>query len=194
MYGDGLHLDRLAGHFRGGSSTNIGSNAMVDTVLCAPVSLSYQPLPLAPSIGCGLLPCQVDTIDTSVAEFSVDVVDEVMTFDLGVQASLNQSACTSPSQWTVTVVPEPVAELSAVEAFCGDVFAPEVEYTAEHGGRPTWDWTGGALPATFPDALGIGILGHDVFVVDGHLDASGRLLCGHRLHSLSTTNPSPGLS
>ena len=84
-----------------------------------------------------------------MAEFSVDVVDEVMTFDLGVLASLNQSACTSPSQWTVTVVPEPIAELSAVEAFCGDVFVPEVEYTAEHG--DVADWTGGALPATFPD-------------------------------------------
>ncbi len=131
-------------------STEVGSTAMVDTVLCAPVSLSYQAYAAGALDWVWSSSVSVDTIDTSVAEFSVDVVDEVTTFDLGVLASLNQSACTSPSQWTVTVVPEPVAELSAVEAFCGDVFAPEVEYTAEYG-DVAWNWTGGALPTTFPD-------------------------------------------
>ena len=121
----------------------------------------------------------VDTIDTSVAGFSVDVVDEVMTFDLGVLASLNQSACTSPSQWTVTVVPEPVAELSAVEAFCGDVFAPEVDYTAEYGGR-VLGLDRRRIAGDLPRRLGTGILGNDVLVIDGDLDASWRLLCGHR--------------
>lgn len=129
---------------------SVGSTSMADTVLCAPVSLSYQ------ANAAGALDwvwssfMTVDSMDSSVAEFSVDMVDEVVTYDLGVLASLNQSACTSPAQWNVTVVPQPVAALTATEEHCGDVFSPDVEFIAEHGDI-VWNWTGGELPLSFPE-------------------------------------------
>lgn len=112
---------------------DVGSTPMTDTVMCAPVSLIYQANAAGALDWVWASSMTADSVDASVAEFSVDVVDQVMTFDLGVLASLNQTACTSPAQWSVTVVPQPIATVNAIEAHCGDSFTPEVQFNAQIG-------------------------------------------------------------
>ena len=131
-------------------AASAGSTPMVDTVLCAPVSLTYQANAVGALDWVWDSNMTVDSLDGSTAEFSIDGVDDVFTFELGVLASLNQSACTSPAQWSVTVVPQPVAQLSANDQYCGDVFYPNVDFQFDHG-EPTWAWSGGDLPPSFPD-------------------------------------------
>ena len=49
--------------------------------------------------------------------------------------------CSNRTSWSLTVVPEPVADLSAeLTDFCGDSFEPDVDFEAEFG-APAWAWT-----------------------------------------------------
>ena len=94
-----------------------------------------------------------DSASPNAASFNLDVVDSVMVFELSVQVGITSSMCSNPTTWTLTVVPEPVADLSAeLTDFCGDSFEPDVDFEAEFG-APAWAWTGGGLPSGFPRSM-----------------------------------------
>lgn len=133
-------------------SSNISSTPLMDSIACAPVSMSF--LAEAPGATEWLWAdwMMQDSTTPNAASFELASVDSVMVFDLSVQAGITASMCSNPTAWTLTVVPEPQAELSAeLTDFCGDSFEPEIEFEAEFGSA-AWAWTGGELPSGFPEA------------------------------------------
>lgn len=133
-------------------SSNIAGTPLLDSTACAPVSMSF--LAEAPGASEWVWADWMvqDSASPNAASFNLDVVDSVMVFELSVQAGITSSMCSNPTTWTLTVVPEPVADLSAeLTDFCGDSFEPDVDFEAEFG-APAWAWTGGGLPSGFPEA------------------------------------------
>ena len=132
------------------SSSN-GGAPFEDAVVCAPVDMVF--FGEAPGAtewvwADGMTP---NPEDPSAATFVLDAVDSVTVIDLTVQAGLATSMCSNPVEWSLTVVPEPLAELDAdVNFFCGEELEPSIDYDAANGVME-WAWTGGGLPPEFPE-------------------------------------------
>jgi gliding motility-associated-like protein len=115
----------------------------------------------------------VDTEDSSGASFSISSVEAPTDYELYVQAGLGETYCSSPLTWTLTVVPEPLAELTAESTLhCGESFDPGVMFSYEHG-SPSWSWSGGELPASFPDSWTVDAYGDQVLTLAVSSDAAG---------------------
>ena len=132
-------------------SSSATGTPLLDSMACAPVWMTFVAEAPGASEWVWSDWMEQDADMPNAATFVVDAVDTVTVFDLSVQAGITASMCSNPTAWTLTVVPEPQAQLSAdLTDFCGDAFEPGLEYTAEQG-APEWAWTGGGLPSGFPD-------------------------------------------
>lgn len=132
-------------------SSNAGGTPFEDAIVCAPVSLDFSALAPGATEWVWTDWMTQDPDNPSAATFVVDAVDSATVFDLTVQAGLTSSMCSNPMLWSLTVVPEPTADLDAdVDFFCGEALAPGIEFESSNG-SVDWAWTGGGLPATFPE-------------------------------------------
>ena len=156
-------------------SSSLSPTALVNDTLCAPVELEF----FADAPGATewvwsdwMTP---DSLNPGGATFSMPTVDVETNFELSVQAGIGESLCSTPLQWTITVVPEPVASIDAgVTFYCGEALYPDIEFDASHG-LAAWDWSGGELPGDFPENWSI--------------DQNGETTL-----SLTVTSQSPGAS
>ena len=146
---------------------------LVNDTLCAPVDLDF--VADAPNASGWVWSdaMDVDTEDSSGASFSISSVEAPTDYELYVQAGLGETYCSSPLTWTLTVVPEPLAELTAESTLhCGESFDPGVMFSYEHG-SPSWSWSGGELPASFPDSWTVDAYGDQVLTLAVSSEAAG---------------------
>lgn len=131
-------------------SSNLSPTPLVDDTLCAPVTLDFFADAPGATEWVWADSMTPDTLEPGGATFEISEVSTVTDFTLTVQAGIGNALCSSPLEWTITVVPEPVATLEAdMASECGDLLIPGIEFQALQG-QASWDWTGGELPVDFP--------------------------------------------
>jgi len=132
-------------------NSNGDGAAFEDAVVCAPVYLDYAAEAPGATEWVWSDWLIADSANPSASSFILESVDSVTVVNLTVQAGLSASMCSNPLEWSLTVVPEPTAELDAeVTSFCGESMMPDVQFEATNGAIE-WAWTGGELSPNFPE-------------------------------------------
>lgn len=151
---------------------NINPSSFPDTLVCTPLDIAFEAngVPGA-EVWIWSNALTEDPDNPASASLVIDDLEEATVFDLSVQAGLLGSLCSNPTTWQVTAIPGPSGELDAnVNQYCGEQMQPGIEFSVENG-TYEWFWSGGALPATFPETWAIveyGITQLDLAVTSDH--------------------------